>query len=40
VKATPSATPSTSATPAPKKINYAHLANGTGVDGSKIPCVN
>ncbi len=24
----------------PAKINYAQLANGTGVDGSKIPCVN
>jgi hypothetical protein len=30
------------ATPSPKpsKINYANLANGGAVDGSKIPCVN
>ena len=30
------------ATPSPKptKINYANLANGKAVDGSKIPCVN
>ena len=29
-------------TPAPKptKFNYAHLANGTSVQGSGIPCVN
>ncbi|MEJ6574793.1 MAG: LCP family protein [Actinomycetes bacterium] len=31
-KATPAATPT--------KINYADLANGKAVDGSKIPCVN
>jgi hypothetical protein len=29
-------------TPAPKatKFNFAHLANGTAVVGSSIPCVN
>jgi LCP family protein required for cell wall assembly len=34
--------PKTTATPEPKptKINYANLANGKAVDGSKIPCVN
>ena len=32
----PNATPS----PKPTKINYANLANGKAVDGSKIPCVN
>ena len=40
VKANASASPSASASPKPTKLNYAHLANGTGVDGSKIPCVN
>ncbi|MEJ0014085.1 MAG: hypothetical protein WDN07_00295 [Actinomycetota bacterium] len=34
--ATPSASPSPTAT----KFNYAHLANGTAVQGSGIPCVN
>ena len=38
VKAT--ASPSATAVKKPAKINYAHLANGSGVDGSKIPCVN
>jgi len=32
--------PSATATPAPTKVNYANLANGKAVDGSKIPCVN
>jgi LCP family protein required for cell wall assembly len=34
--------PKATATPEPKptKINYANLANGKAVDGSKIPCVN
>ena len=34
--------PKVSATPKPKptKINYAQLASGKAVDGSKIPCVN
>jgi LCP family protein required for cell wall assembly len=32
----PNATPS----PKPTKINYASLASGKAVDGSKIPCVN
>ena len=32
----PKATP----TPKPTKINYANLASGKAVDGSKIPCVN
>jgi LCP family protein required for cell wall assembly len=32
----PNATPS----PKPTKINYANLASGKAVDGSKIPCVN
>jgi LCP family protein required for cell wall assembly len=34
--------PKASATPTPKptKINYAQLASGKAVDGSKIPCVN
>ena len=32
----PKATPS----PKPTKINYANLASGKAVDGSKIPCVN
>ena len=40
VKANASASPSASASPKPTKLNYAHLANGTGVDGSTIPCVN
>jgi LCP family protein required for cell wall assembly len=41
VKASPSASASTSpGATKPAKINYAHLANGSGVDGSKIPCVN
>jgi hypothetical protein len=33
---------STSPTPKPKptKFNFAHLANGTSVKGSGIPCVN
>ena len=26
--------------PKPTKINYAQLASGKAVDGSKIPCVN
>ena len=34
----PKATPT--ATPKPTKINYANLASGKAVDGSKIPCVN
>lgn len=34
----PKATPAP--TPTPTKINYANLANGKAVDGSKIPCVN
>lgn len=38
VKAT--ASPSATAVKKLTKINYAHLANGNGVDGSKIPCVN
>ena len=34
--------PNATATPKPKptKINYAQLASGKSVDGSKIPCVN
>lgn len=36
----PKATPAPAPTPAPTKINYANLANGKAVDGSKIPCVN
>lgn len=34
--------PAAAAKPSPKptKINYANLANGKPVDGSKIPCVN
>lgn len=32
--------PKASATPKPTKVNYANLANGKPVDGSKIPCVN
>ena len=34
--------PKTSPSPSPKptKINYANLASGKAVDGSKIPCVN
>ncbi len=35
-----SASPSATTVKKPTKINYAHLANGNGVDGSKIPCVN
>ena len=35
-KATTSATPK----PKPTKFNYAHMANGTSVNGSAIPCVN
>ena len=34
----PKATPT--ATPKPTKINYANLASGKAVDGSRIPCVN
>ena len=34
----PKASPSPS--PKPTKINYANLASGKAVDGSKIPCVN
>ena len=34
----PKATPT--AIPKPTKINYANLASGKAVDGSKIPCVN
>jgi hypothetical protein len=26
--------------PKPTKINYANLASGKAVDGSRIPCVN
>ena len=37
VTASPSASPSKTK---PAKINYGHLANGSSVDGSKIPCVN
>ena len=40
VKPTASASPSSTGVKKPAKINYAHLANGNGVDGSKIPCVN
>ena len=29
-----------SPSPSPTKINYANLASGEAVDGSKIPCVN
>ena len=36
----PKATPAPAPAPAPTKINYANLANGKAVDGSKIPCVN
>ena len=36
----PKATPAPTPTPTPTKINYANLANGKAVDGSKIPCVN
>ena len=36
----PKATPTTKPTPKPTKINYANLASGKAVDGSKIPCVN
>ena len=32
--------PNAKATPKPTKINYANLASGKAVDGSKIPCVN
>jgi LCP family protein required for cell wall assembly len=32
--------PKASPAPKPIKINYANLANGKPVDGSKIPCVN
>jgi len=32
----PKATPKPTAT----KFNFAHLANGTAVQGSSIPCVN
>ena len=32
--------PNAKATPKPTKINYAQLASGKSVDGSKIPCVN
>ena len=35
-KSTATASPS----PKPTKINFAHQANGTGVNGSSIPCVN
>ncbi len=38
--ATPTSSTSLKPTPKPTKINFAHLANGKGVDGSKIPCVN
>jgi hypothetical protein len=34
----PKATPT--AIPKPTKINYANLASGKAVDGSRIPCVN
>ena len=39
---TPGASTKASATPKPKatKFNFAHLANGTAVVGSGIPCVN
>ena len=37
-KGSSSATPTP--TPTPTKLNYATLANGKSVDGSKIPCVN
>jgi len=36
----PKATPTAKPTPKPTKINYANLASGKVVDGSKIPCVN
>ena len=36
----PKATPTAKPTPKPTKINYANLASGKAVDGSKIPCVN
>ena len=32
--------PKASPSPKPTKINYANLASGKAVDGSKIPCVN
>jgi len=42
VKVSPgsSQSPAASATPKPTKFNYAHQANGTGVSGAGIPCVN
>ncbi len=40
VKASPGSSSSTTPAPKPTKINYAHQANGTGVSGSTIPCVN
>ena len=38
--ATTGASPAQTPTPKPTKFNYAHLANGTSVQGSGIPCVN
>jgi len=32
--------PNAAPSPKPTKINYASLASGKAVDGSKIPCVN
>jgi hypothetical protein len=37
---TPKGSSSATPTPKPTKVNYANLANGKSVDGSKIPCVN
>ena len=39
-KPTPKGSSSATPTPKPTKLNYATLANGKSVDGSKIPCVN
>ena len=35
-----SVSPSTTPKPKPTKFNFAHLANGSSVAGSGIPCVN
>jgi LCP family protein required for cell wall assembly len=39
-KPVPKGSSSAIPTPKPTKVNYANLANGKSVDGSKIPCVN
>ena len=39
-KPTPKGSSSATPKPTPTKLNYAALANGKSVDGSKIPCVN